>query len=83
MKHDIIKTGDPDAHPATMDRNGEVVLAVCRCCGQAEGELEETCHRPPERNQCDGCRVKAPLTMYGNHVYPDGSMMGCTKGRYT
>ena len=34
-------------------------------------------------NQCDGCRVNAPLTEQGNHAMPDGGFMGCTKGRYT
>jgi hypothetical protein len=34
-------------------------------------------------NQCDGCRVGAPLSGMGNHVMPDGGFMGCTKDRYT
>lgn len=33
-------------------------------------------------NQCDGCRVSAPLTERGNHAMPDGGFMGCTKERY-
>lgn len=44
MNHDIIKTGDPDAHRHIQDRNGEVVLAECRRCGQAEGTLDPDCH---------------------------------------
>lgn len=45
-------------------------------------------HDEPDRcplrefNQCDGCRIKAPLTPMGNHRYPDGSLIGCTKKRY-
>lgn len=35
-----------------------------------------------EVNQCDGCRVKAPLTERGIHRYSDGSLIGCTKDRY-
>lgn len=34
-------------------------------------------------NQCDGCCVKAPINKNGNHIYPDGSLIGCTKKRYT
>jgi len=33
-------------------------------------------------NQCDGCRAGYPLTDRGNHKYPDGSFMSCTKYRY-
>jgi hypothetical protein len=33
--------------------------------------------RPPAWiNQCDGCRVGAPLTARGNHRMPDGGLMG-------
>lgn len=41
--HELIKTGDPDAHRAICDRNGEVVLAQCRKCGRGEVELEQPC----------------------------------------
>ena len=43
MRHDFIKTGDPDVFPAITDRNGEVVLGYCRRCGQAEAELAPGC----------------------------------------
>jgi len=33
-------------------------------------------------NQCDGCRVGAPLTERGNHAMPDGGLMACTKAIY-
>lgn len=33
-------------------------------------------------NQCDGCRVGAPISGQGNHIMPDGGYMRCTKGRY-
>ena len=33
-------------------------------------------------NQCDGCRVAAPLNDWRHHVYPDGSLIACTKDRY-
>lgn len=37
--HDLFKTGDSDAPEQVKDRNGEVVLAMCRKCGKAEAEL--------------------------------------------
>lgn len=41
--HDLYKTGDPDAPDVVKDRNGEVVLGMCRTCGKAEIELSEPC----------------------------------------
>jgi hypothetical protein len=43
VTHDLIKTGDADSFPQIQDRNGEVVLAYCRRCGEGEGTLAETC----------------------------------------
>lgn len=35
-------------------------------------------------NQCDGCRVGAPMSPYGGDIHhmPDGGFMACTKDRY-
>jgi hypothetical protein len=33
-------------------------------------------------NQCDVCRVGAPISERGNHIMPDGGYMGCTRKRY-
>jgi hypothetical protein len=33
-------------------------------------------------NQCDGCRVSAPLTERGNHAMPDGGFMACSRDLY-
>jgi hypothetical protein len=41
--HDLFKTGDADAPDVIKDRNGDVVLGLCRVCGQAECELDITC----------------------------------------
>ena len=41
--HNLYKTGDADAPSAIKDRNGEVVLDLCKRCGQGEGELGPTC----------------------------------------
>lgn len=46
MFHDFIQTGDPDSHRSIEDGNGEVVLAQCRVCGQAEVQLEAECPGP-------------------------------------
>ena|SRR5258706_15538492 len=35
-----------------------------------------------EINQCDGCRVGAPLNAMGIHRYTDGSLIACTRDRY-
>lgn len=41
--HDLYKTGDKGAPDAILDRNGEVVLGLCKKCGKAEVELTEPC----------------------------------------
>jgi hypothetical protein len=43
MKHVLYKTGDADAPPSILDRNGEVTLGLCRVCGQGEAELAPVC----------------------------------------
>ncbi len=40
-EHVLYKTGDLDAPFQIKDRNGEVVLNMCRKCRKAEAELEE------------------------------------------
>ena len=40
MKHNLYKTGDGDAPDAIKDRNGEVVLDLCRVCNRGEAELD-------------------------------------------
>ncbi len=45
-KHNFYKTGDADAPSQILDRNGEVVLALCRNCNKAEAELSDTCPDP-------------------------------------
>lgn len=42
-RHDFFKSGDTDAPDAIKNSYGEVCLAMCRRCRQAEAELEETC----------------------------------------
>lgn len=44
--HELYTTGDSDTPECVMDRNGEVVLGMCRHCGKAEIELAEPCCAP-------------------------------------
>lgn len=41
--HELYKTGDADAPHCIKDRNGEVVLYLCKRCGRGEVELIEPC----------------------------------------
>lgn len=41
--HNLYKTGDFDAPSQVKDRNGEVVLQLCRKCGRAESRLITPC----------------------------------------
>jgi hypothetical protein len=41
--HDCYSGFDPAAPDAIKDRNGEVVLGLCKVCGAGEIELEEPC----------------------------------------
>lgn len=43
MNHKLYETGDKDAPHSILDGNGEVVLALCRVCGGAEGTLPTCC----------------------------------------
>lgn len=45
-QHVYYKREDADAPKAIKDRNGDVALAQCRVCRQAECELEPTCPGP-------------------------------------
>ncbi len=48
VKHDLYKTGDPDAPEEIKDGNGEVAVDLCKRCGKAEVELLDT--------QCSGSK---------------------------
>lgn len=56
--HVFYKTGDADVPEQVTDRNGEVVLQLCRVCGQTEVEIEPSCPGP-----------KRPLT--GQEAYEE------------
>lgn len=47
--HDLYKTGDADAPDVIKDRNGEVVLGLCRRCNKGEVELDGPCVTAPAR----------------------------------
>lgn len=45
VPHIFYKTGDLDTPNFIKDRNGEVVLNLCRMCWKAEGDLSSSCPR--------------------------------------
>lgn len=42
-EHRLYKMSDADAPDSIKDRNGEVVLDLCRDCGAGESQLSEVC----------------------------------------
>jgi hypothetical protein len=67
--HDLYKAGDRDAPDEIKDRNGEVVLGLCKRCGRAEIELSEPCISEP-RFFIDHGVIHDRVT--GKHVVTDG-----------
>jgi len=48
-RHEFYKDGDKDVPEQIKDRNGQVVLTLCKLCNQAEGELKsDYCPQPTE-----------------------------------
>jgi hypothetical protein len=45
--HDLYKTGDADIPSEIQDRNGEVVLSLCKKCKKGEIELLDHCDYHP------------------------------------
>ncbi len=44
--HTLFETSDKDVPESIKDRNGEVVLGLCKVCGRGEIELNEPCTIP-------------------------------------
>lgn len=55
-EHELYSDSDPVKPDAICDSNGQVVLGLCKVCGQAEGDLEPTCPSKrtlePVQNDC-------------------------------
>ena len=49
--HTVFKTGDAGAPEQIKDRNGEVVLALCKSCGKVEIELQGPCVAPQPKRE--------------------------------
>ncbi len=47
-EHVLYETGDEDAPDIIKDRNGEVVLGLCRKCGLGESDLDLSCCENPD-----------------------------------
>lgn len=45
-EHVLYKREDPDVPDTIKDRNGDIVLGLCRICGKGEAELVEPCVPP-------------------------------------
>lgn len=43
MNHVLYETGDHGAPTTILDRNGAVVLSLCKVCGGAEGAMPTDC----------------------------------------
>lgn len=64
--HHLFKTGDADAPDCIKDRNGEVVLGLCRTCRRGEVELDAPCGTDAADSgaidgrpcKCGGCGYK-------------------------
>lgn len=41
--HNLYRDGDPRAPDSIKDRNGEVVLGLCKRCGRGEADLDAAC----------------------------------------
>ena len=63
-RHDLYTTGDENAPDSIKDRNGEVVLGLCKVCGKAESELSEPCSRAEQSP-----RVPEKISDYGHPDY--------------
>lgn len=61
QSHAFIKNGDPEVHESICDAHGDVVLSQCKVCGQAEGELAESC--PGARRKRAPAKKHPPITM--------------------
>ena len=59
-QHDLYKTGDRGAPSQILDRNGAVVLDMCRLCGKVESELFAKCVGKTKENKMSMHRI--PLT---------------------
>lgn len=58
MAHDLYKDGDADLPEAILDRNGQVVLGMCKICHKGEIELSEPCVKggdPDWSTKCENC----------------------------
>ena len=82
-EHVLYKTGDPDAPEIIKDRNGEVVLGLCKVCGRIELELNGPCIRKvPARLEQLGSLYRERNALYRDNyknfgrtlvgLFPDG-----------
>lgn len=68
--HDLYKTGDKNAPPSILDRNGEVVLGLCKLCGMGEAELVEPCTPSAigKLIECPSCKTEFSIMPPNNRA---------------
>lgn len=54
VAHVLYRNGDNDIPASICDRDGQVVLSMCKVCGKAEIELSEPCEKTPAPQEQDG-----------------------------
>lgn len=61
VSHELFQTGDIGCPEQALDRNGEVVLGVCKNCGRVESELAEPCDNRTLTNllRAENAKLKA------------------------
>ena len=68
------------------DRQARTIASLYQAKSRLEREVSRLSSQiaspSTEINQCDGCRVGAPLTIYGHHAMPGGGFMACSKNLY-
>lgn len=55
-KHNLYKDGNSNIPEVILDRNGQVVLNLCKDCGKAEKELNEPCNAKERPLICNNCK---------------------------
>lgn len=49
--HQLYTDDDKDRPDVICDRNGQVVLGLCKRCGRGEAQLEESCQDPAQTHE--------------------------------
>jgi hypothetical protein len=64
MKHLLYSDADPLVPDVICDRNGQVVLGLCKRCGKAEAELDGPCITPADAALAEGFAGEMETAVY-------------------